>query len=347
VVLDLLTAFPEIGGPGPQAFEKMDFGPGPVNLWLVYGPDGATEAKIGPVSYDRATYESLAGVWEVPFDPTSDAGKAIGDGYLQLRNDAGDVLLREIEVPQVETEDRAIYVDLAPPAANEPPLAMGELTLRAFTKGKPISTPLDVEVQFWVDVMTPGDVNSINPLVIMACLLTNAEDTTGAYSVLGSSQEASGAFKVTIPAGGELALQFTADRAGCVKLRFVVPGMTIAGPPAQPAFAVEYYTNVRALPYEDYSHVPDEQLTLEYVFEEVLAYYSILYPVMSAIIPWGPENTPHDPDRVAQFAALMSQAVDERRLGTALQMPITRELSAGKRALLQRWCALQQRSTDA
>ena len=65
---------------------------------------------------------------------------------------------------------------------------------------------------------------------------------------------------------------------------------------------------------------------------------------MSTIIPWGPDNTPHDPERVAQFAALMSQAVDASRLDTALQMPITRELSAGKRALLQRWCALQMRT---
>jgi hypothetical protein len=60
---------------------------------------------------------------------------------------------------------------------------------------------------------------------------------------------------------------------------------------------------------------------------------------MSTIIPWGPENTPHDQQRVAQFAALIREAVDERRLGTALQMPITRELSAGKRELLKRWCA--------
>lgn len=344
VVLDLLTAFPEIGcdpNANGDPFEKHDFGP--VSLCLV-GPEGSC-VPIGPVSYDRRTYERLAGVWEVPFNPATQA-KAIRDGYLQLRDDAGNVLLREIEVAQVETDDRAIYIDLTPPAAGAPPQATGELTLRAFEKGEPISAPLDVEVQFWVDVMTPGQVNSVNPLVVMACLLTNAQDKTGAYSVVGSSQEKSGAFKVTIPVGGELPLQFTADRAGCLKLRFVVHGMTV-DPTAQPHFDVEYYTNVRVLPYEDYSGVPDDQLTLDYVYEEVLAYYSILYPVMSQIIPWGPDNTPRDPDRVAQFAALMSHAIDERRLGTALQMPITRELSAGKRALLKRWCDLQRRTTDS
>ncbi|HWC27378.1 MAG TPA: hypothetical protein VG474_12400 [Solirubrobacteraceae bacterium] len=345
VVLDLLTAFPE-SGCDPSAtgdpFDKHDFGP--VSLELVYdSPAGSTTADLGPVSYDRETYESLAGVWEVPLDPSSEAAQHLRDGYLRLRDGAGNVLLREIEVAQVETDDRGIYVDLAPPAGGGTPTATGSLTLRAFTKGEPITAPLDVQVQFWVDVMTPGKANSINPLVVMACLLTNAEDTTGAYTVVDAGEEPSGTFHVTIPAGGELALKFTADTAGCFKLRFIVPGMTIDST-QPPAFAVEYYTNVRALPYHDYSDVPDEKVTLQYVFDEVLAYFSILYPVMSAIIPWGPENTPHDPDRVAQFAALMSMAIDESRIGTALQMPITRDLSAGKRALLQRWCALQMRT---
>ena len=47
--------------------------------------------------------------------------------------------------------------------------------------------------------------------------------------------------------------------------------------------------------------------------------------------------------RVAQFAAIMRQAVDRKHLGTALAMPITRELDEGKRRLVQRWCDLQPR----
>ena len=34
----------------------------------------------------------------------------------------------------------------------------------------------------------------------------------------------------------------------------------------------------------------------------------------------------------------MLDVIDESRRGTALEMPITRELSAGKRALVRRWC---------
>jgi hypothetical protein len=338
VVLDLLTSFPEAGDPD-NPFAKQDFGA--VALELAYdGPQGPTTAVLGPVQYDRATYESLAGVWEVAFDPSSEAGQHVAGGVLQLRDADGNVLLRETAVAQVETDDRAVYLDLAP-ANGGPPRAAGSVLLRAFAKGEPITEPLPVQVQFWIDVMTPGEVNSINPLVVMSCYLNNAADTAGRYAVVGSSDDPSGTFDVTIPAGGELELAFTADVAGCVKLRFIAPGMTIDAT-AQPNFAVEYYANVRVLPYDDYSAVPDEKLTFDFVYEEVLSYFSILYPIMSTIIPWGPANTPHDPDRVAQFAALMSAAVDESRLGTALQMPITRDLSAGKRVLLQRWCELQR-----
>ncbi|MGH2719805.1 MAG: hypothetical protein ACRDJU_14695, partial [Actinomycetota bacterium] len=90
-----------------------------------------------------------------------------------------------------------------------------------------------------------------------------------------------------------------------------------------------------------YASVPDAELTFAYIYREVFSYYSILYPVMSRIIPWGPVNTPHDPDRVAQFAALIADSISDERRGTTLEMPVTRELSAGKRALLQRWCNLQ------
>jgi len=78
----------------------------------------------------------------------------------------------------------------------------------------------------------------------------------------------------------------------------------------------------------------------------MLSYYALLYPAMSLINPWGPESTTTDRERVAQFASLLRQAVDESRIGTALAMPVTRELSAGKRALLQRWCDLQMRDAS-
>jgi hypothetical protein len=327
VVLDLLTAFPEIGCDETATgdpFEKHDFGP--VRLELVYDAGGGpTTAVLGPVEYSRATYERLAGVWEVPFDPASEAGRNIDAGWLQLSTSAGRTLLREIEVVQVETDDRAIYLDLEPDGGGL--RAQGTALLRVFSKGKPIEEPVTLEVQHWNDVQRPGEANSVNPLVVTACQI---------------EEQPGDSFEVTVPPPGELKIPVGADAAGCYKLRFIPPGMH--GDPHSPNFAVEYFTDFRVLPHDDYGGVRDEEITFDFVYREVFSYYAILYPVMSTIIPWGPDNTPHDPERVAQFAALISEAVDESRLGTALEMPITRELSAGKRQLLKRWCALQLRT---
>jgi hypothetical protein len=323
VVLDLLTSFPEIGcakGADGDPFDKHDFGP--VELELVYDAgSGPTTATLGRVGYDRATYEKLAGVYELAFDPASEAGRNIETGSLQLRDPRGTVLLREIETVQVVSDDPAVYMDLAP--ADGGLRATGTARLRVFCKGRPIEEPVTLQVQRYSDIQRPGKLNSVNPLVVIATEI---------------DEEPAETTPVEVAPPGELALELSADKAGCYKLRFIAPGM-VADYPGSPNFAVEYYTSYRVLPHDDYSEVPDEEITFEFIYREVLNYYAILYPVMSTIIPWGPENTPQDPQRVAQFAALISQAIDEDRLGTALEMPITRELSAGKRALLKRWCA--------
>ena len=137
---------------------------------------------------------------------------------------------------------------------------------------------------------------------------------------------------------GHIKFDIETTRVGCQKLRFLPVGLSL---PAVPQWAVEFYSNFRVLPYHDYSKVPDGEVTWDYVYDEVFSYYGILYPIMSLVIPWGPDTLPNDPVRVAQFAAIMRQAVDRKYLGTALSMPITRELDEGKRKLVQRWCDLQ------
>lgn len=321
VVLDLNTAFPEITC-DPDAtgdpFQKHDFGT--VNLELVYG--SGSPVVLGSVQYDAETYQQLGGVWEVPFDPASETGQHIADGFFQLRDEAGNVLLQEIDVVNIITDDQAVYLDMD--QTSDGVKAAGTAALRVFIKGEPISEPITISVERWNDVQIPGRANSVNPLVVTATEIV---------------EQRSDAFSWEIPAGGQAEVPIEAERPACYKLRYIPPGMDVD--PSEPAWAVEYFSCFRVLPYDDYSHVPDAELTFEFVYDEVFSYYSILYPVMANIIPWGPANTPRDPERVEQFASLILQAIDESRLGTALEMPITRELSAGKRALLQRWCSLQ------
>lgn len=324
VVLDLSTAFPEIGcvpGTPGDPYAKHDFGE--VRLEVV---NGGSTTVLGPVRYDLDTYRTLGGVWAVdlgqaPGEPIA----GLAEGWLQLRAQDGTLLLREAEVPLVVTDDQAVYLDLD--KLDGALQASGSVALRVFEKGEPLATPTELTVEVWADNQELGTVNSVNPLVITATMVTDIR--------------VPGVAKLTVPAGGRAEVEIRGTAAGCYKLRYIAPGMHVDE--QNPNFSVEYYSCYRILPWEDYSTLPDSELTFELVYQEVFSYYSILYPVMSRIIPWGPSNTPHDPERVSQFASLIADAIDESRRGTTLEMPITRELSAGKRALLQRWCQRQLR----
>jgi hypothetical protein len=325
VILDLNTAFPEEGcKAGTKSWAKHDFGT--VNLELSYqGDAGPVISVLGAVAYDEQTYETLGGVWEVGFDPSSEDGRHITDGSLRLTDASGRVLLEEVQAVQVVTDDQAVYLDLDKTETGYE--AHGIARVRVFRKGKPAADPFLLKVELWRDVQNPGKANSLDPLVVTATEIT---------------EKAIDSFEIEVPAGGEIDVPIYAEAPACYKLRYIAPGMY--ADPANPNWSAEYWSGFRVLPHDDYSPVPDSEITFDFVYREVFSYYSILFPIMSKIIPWGPKNTPNDPERVAQFASLILYATDESRLGTALEMPITRELSAGKRNLLHRWCRLQLQS---
>jgi hypothetical protein len=279
------------------------------------------------VPYDQAVYQSGGGVVEIPVAAGSPAAEALPQGLLQLREADGTVLLTETASVEIETDDRCVYLDFGADG-----IARGDIEIRVSSQGQPITQPVTIQLEQWADLMTPGEANSTDPLVVIACAMSDrlVAPNDAAYALPGPS--------LTVPAGGRATVQLQAKQPGCFKIRFIAPKMH--PDPQSPNFCFEYFTNFRVLPHDDYSSVPDAEITWEFVYDEVFSYYNVLYPIMATIIPWGPA-TSSDPERVAQFASLIRQAVDESRAGTALAMPITRELSAGKRALVQRWCDLQ------
>lgn len=313
LTLDLLTTFPE---QAPGSPDKIDLGP--VKL-LVEDQHGLL--VLGDVDYSGKTYVANAGV--VEFGIATDVLDRVRNGMLVL-NDKTGTMLQEIDVVQVETDDRGVYLDMEPDESGKL-TARGTVGIRSFRKGEPTTGPVELTVQVWADDIVVGNAESLSPLVVHQNYLR--------WKQLGE-------YHVTVQ-DGIVEFQISTTRAGCQKLRFLPAGVT---PPAPyPQWAVEFYANFRVLPYHDYSNVPDKKITWDFIYSEVFRYYGILYPIMSLIIPWGPDTLPNDPVRVGQFAAIMRQAVDRKYLGTALSMPITRELDEGKRRLVQRWCDLQPR----
>jgi hypothetical protein len=75
-------------------------------------------------------------------------------------------------------------------------------------------------------------------------------------------------------------------------------------------------------------------LTWAFIYANVLQIYDAIAPRMSTVIQLD------DPDAVATFARRFKEVTSERLFESRHYMPITRDLSRGKRKLLHRFCDL-------
>ncbi len=101
-------------------------------------------------------------------------------------------------------------------------------------------------------------------------------------------------------------------------------------------FATAQLTSIRTLPSDDAleAGTRDEHLTWDFVYRNILRTYDAIAPRMSTIIDLA------DGDAVRTFARRILEVVDDELFESARYMPVTRDLSRGKRRLLRRFCEL-------
>jgi hypothetical protein len=120
-------------------------------------------------------------------------------------------------------------------------------------------------------------------------------------------------------------------------LRAANPGCTVIRLARSPGgrrldLARDPYISVRVLPTDDYGHLGDDELTFPLVYQEVFRYYHLLHPAMNQKLDLGDEQA------VTAAAETLLRRTDPGNWRRARYMPRTRDLSAGKRRLLERWC---------
>ncbi|MDQ3886118.1 MAG: hypothetical protein M3308_03670, partial [Actinomycetota bacterium] len=136
---------------------------------------------------------------------------------------------------------------------------------------------------------------------------------------------------------GAAELEIRGDEAGYRHVRFT----TFAGdaapiPPAELVIATEQFSSVRTLPFDDalQAATSDEELTWEFVYSNILVTYDAIAPRMSTIIDLS------DADAVRTFARRLKEVTAPELFESRRYMPVTRDLSRGKRELLHRFCDL-------
>jgi hypothetical protein len=97
-----------------------------------------------------------------------------------------------------------------------------------------------------------------------------------------------------------------------------------------------FYCAVRMLPFDDAleRYTPDSMLSWSFIYSNVLRVFDLIYPIMSQVRNLADLNV------IEQIAEQLKFAVSLDTIESTLYMPITRDLSAGKRKLLQRFVNL-------
>lgn len=327
VVLDLSSTIPESADvsspPASGDLEKMNYG----DLTLTIESQGQ-EQTVGTIpysSYDRDAYEFSGGILEVPFVPNLAGALTDPKGILHLNGIIGGAKTRlcdEIGWAATSTEDRCIY------------LQMGETVsyrARPLWKGRPMpnqSIPLTF-TQWQFTATDAGPEKLVNKLL--------GQITNGQYVV---SQPAGQTY--TTDGDGYITFSVQGLIPGAAMIRYQAPGdnfnVNQAGPsPARNNyFGLAFYNAFRVLPTDDFDSIPDDQVTWDLVYQNVIRFFYLIYPAMFVRLAFQNEQV------AQQNASNIMQLIDKSLWNNTSYMPVSRDLSDGKRKLLQRWCALNQ-----
>lgn len=150
---------------------------------------------------------------------------------------------------------------------------------------------------------------------------------TGASGTLPAADYLKFPASVVVPAGTDTARIEVSDNGR--PAGFVALNVTAAG--------TRWFTNFRKYPPDDFGkRIAAGPLAWDFVYENTLRYYYVLFPGMSKRIPLDDEAS------IKATAAEILKRLSPRYHDTTLRMPVTRSMSPGKVALLRAY--LQQQA---
>jgi hypothetical protein len=323
IVLDFGMAIPEDTGlsvpPAPGDLHKVDYDA--LRVTITSGGKEQLIATMPYSMYDRAAYELTGGIIELPYPAALTPVITAPDAILRFYADGTTTtpLLQEIAYASIATDDYCQYLSVGETASAR---------LQVLLKGVPAANVTLTPTQYAVYNKDGGDTG----LVSKAMLQIQSSDGP-IVQVLTNP--------ITTDANGYVTVTVRGVRPGIGTVRYQGPGddfnPTKPFPPMPNAyFGYCFYSSFRVLPADNYDNVPDSQVTWAFVYQEVMRYYYLIYPGMFARLALQEEST------ARSFASVIRQFTAKNTWDSTSYMPVTRELSDGKRKLLQRWCALNE-----
>jgi hypothetical protein len=273
--------------------------------------------------YDKASYRQSSGILDFALTPEEITLLQSPGTMLQLSvPDAGAVALQQISLV-AETDQRGVYLD------------QGEsqtMTVAVYNNGVPAGDDLLVQDNQYYEA--PLYTSLTFPYYIVtaanqgqACLNLGSGN---ALSIVVPVTNGTISFPISSVSPGTAMLGFQPFLAGTAP-----PAPLPGGPNNFPGTGTTtFYAVVRCLGYDNQMlDIADDQVTWTNTYNMVLQPYNLVYPKMSLIMNLADENA------VNSAAKRILEVTDyPRNFMWTLFMPVTREMSAGKRSLLRRYC---------
>jgi hypothetical protein len=332
ISLDFSGVMPELGVPGswPSTLTKADFGP--LTLGVVTNGNFTQIAVIDYTQYQESAYEAKAGILDIQFPNSekgkdSNTGKLLLGGSLAIQVQGQTALLEQTYTAQTDT--RGIYLD------------QGQQT------------------EFQVQVLQMGTpAAGVNLLVARYDSGLNLVPTTCSPFVNFTNGK-----QVLVPVPGSNppvpcnVSVFQTDQNGMatVGISALTPGFPVLGffpfsdtlpqPPASFNFTDSaFYTTVRVLPFDDqapqafvdlWNSTTDPAQAWKFVYNNILYVYDMLFNVMLKFVNLGSQTAVE-----SNLSSIWNAIAQDAALESTFAMPITRDMSAGKRLALQLWIYL-------
>jgi hypothetical protein len=285
-----------------SSLAKASFGP----LTLAVRQAGTVTpiSTIAVGRYDRAAYENSAGIIDIPVAPDLLDKIEVGELILQVQQDGQSVAALTEAKFLAQVDERDNYLNEAAPV---------DVKIHVSHRGKPAPPGTRVLIARYDANRQRLAAGTATPQVLQV-----GPDGTVALSLL---PQAPGFVNIGL-------FPFApSDPQPIAPVR-----LDVTGP---------FFLCVRTLPFDNQleAQTPDSQLTWSFVYENILRTYDLLNPVMSAPdigLPLNDKSVWTTPGR----AKLLKLVTADNSFEEFNHMPVTRELSAGKRKLLHRFCDL-------
>jgi hypothetical protein len=358
ISIDALNTFPEWFWQG----DKMDLGT--VTLAVQDSQGGLTTiAILAYADYNQHSYETNGGIIDIKFDPDpkKGPGQKIKEGTLVVTAVAATspkpaVVNALVERPwAAQTDDRGIYL-------NEGEAKSFDVSV--FFKGQRAANA-KLLVAKYAPALT-SDPNSYVGAPVLAIAATAPQivnitnGQTHTVPTDGKNPIQTNVTIVDVDTNGVAHVNISAASAGLPVLMFYPFQAGTTPPQPQQEFdnqvpsGVSFYTTIRVLSFDDAfvdkfidvwnsPHDPtkayDPAKAWDFIYSNILYLYDMIFPVMLRFVPLG------DRQRVeAAIDQVLALIAPSYFAESTLAMPITRDLSEGKRTVLQLWGGLVKRN---